>query len=64
MKVYIVYTDDCFNGNAVDKVFSSEEKACQHVIGQVFNGNSYYSKLSSEELMNEARKCVEACEVE
>lgn len=64
MKVYIVYTDDCFNGNAVDKVFSSEEKACKYVIAQVFNGNSYYSKLSSEELMAEASKHVDTYEVE
>lgn len=41
---------------------SSEEKACAYVVKHVLSGD-YYSQLSSEKLMAEARKHVQVREI-
>jgi hypothetical protein len=53
-KVYITFCDDGYNGQAVDRVFDSMEKACQHVIDTQFKGNSYYKALTPGALLEHA----------
>jgi hypothetical protein len=57
MKVYITYCSDGYNGEMVDEVFSTMEKACEYIIKHYFN-SSFYSKLSKEQKLKAAEEHI------
>ena len=64
MRVYITFAADGFGDNEIDKVFSSSEKACEHVIEKYFRRNHYYRKFNEDELKKEALFFIVESEVE
>lgn len=64
MKVYIVMGEGGYNENVVDRVFSTEGKAIDHVIESKFVGNSAYANMDQKTKEENALLFVEGFEVE
>ncbi len=64
MKVFIIYASDGYNGQQVDKVFTSWRKAADYIIETKFKGNIWYEGRGAEFLDDAAKEFISEYTVE